>query len=181
MTTETRTLPDGRPVEISAYEQDGAPRYSAKFPGDAAWPRGYGPTPDGAVTDLLYEEWAGKVASQRRARMVAGLGDDGNLPAGYRSYVHHIDGDPWNNDPANLMVTRKGRAMAYGKIITQQQAEEAYELLGKWRAKNDPGMSDGHAEIVWDALRFVLQYDEVTPGEFIENMGFGDDDEEDEE
>lgn len=37
-----------------------------------------------------------RMASLRQARGVA------NVPAG--SYVHHIDGDPYNNDPANLTI-----------------------------------------------------------------------------
>lgn len=63
--------------------------------------------------------------------------------------------------------------MAYGTVITRQQAGEAYELLGKWRQENDPDMTDEFAELAWDMLRFVLQYDEITPAEFIANMGSG--------
>lgn len=66
--------------------------------------------------------------------------------------------------------------MSYGKIISQEQAEEAYERLGQWRVKNDPDMEDEDAERLWGFLRFVLQYDEATPAEFIENQGFSEDD-----
>jgi hypothetical protein len=66
--------------------------------------------------------------------------------------------------------------MAYGQMITQQQAEEAYNLLGKWREKNDPDMSNADAERLWDFLRFVLQYDEATPAEFVESQGFYEED-----
>lgn len=38
-----------------------------------------------------------RMASLRRAR--------GQAVVPYGSYVHHIDGDPANNDPANLLIT----------------------------------------------------------------------------
>lgn len=62
--------------------------------------------------------------------------------------------------------------MAYGRIITQEQAEEAYGLLGDWQEANDPGREDETAEFLYDFLRWVLQYDEATPQEFLENQGF---------
>lgn len=45
-----------------------------------------------------YEAWRERAGALRRARRAAGLAP------GDRRVVHHIDGDPRNNDPANLEV-----------------------------------------------------------------------------
>jgi HNH endonuclease len=104
---ETRTLPDDREVVITRLPDRGGWRYRAQFPGDTRIGIfGYGDAEDEAVTDLLVREFSDTMAALRRARILAGPGDDRDLPAGYRRYVHHLDGNPRNNDPANIVIVR---------------------------------------------------------------------------
>lgn len=62
--------------------------------------------------------------------------------------------------------------MAYGQIITQEQAEETLKLLSKWRERNASDFSNEDADLIYDTLRFVLQYDENSPAEFLAANGF---------
>jgi HNH endonuclease len=94
-------LPDGR--EVTVTETPGGV-FKAAFAGDPDGLFGYGPTADAAIdrlADLDDEETlqrdldaARKALTLVRARM---------RPTG-RYSVHHIDGNPYNNGPGNLML-----------------------------------------------------------------------------
>jgi hypothetical protein len=96
-------LPDGR--EVTVTETPG-PVFKAVFTGDPDSVFGYGASADAAVESLLAaeaiegEEALYRAFIQARARASrAVLGDCADHQA-----VHHIDGNPYNNTPGNLML-----------------------------------------------------------------------------
>ena len=100
----THVLSDGRLVTVTELGYLDGWQYRAVFSGDPGSPFGHGDTVDEAATDLLLQEFRETARCQWEARQLTGLGDEEDLPPGYRSYVHHLDGNPRNNELDNLVV-----------------------------------------------------------------------------
>ena len=105
-TDEIRALPDGREAVITEITDVLGTLFLARLASDPDGPWGYGPDEGEAMTGLLVSEFCHKMGGLRRAREAAGIGDESDLPPGYRRYVHHIDGNARNNDPENLVIVR---------------------------------------------------------------------------
>jgi hypothetical protein len=123
-------LPDGREVTVtlvSAYL--GIPVFKAVLAGDPDGVFGYGASADEAVERLLTLEWRGAL-DLALARGWPACARYRAAPDHYpaRGTIHHIDGNPYNNDPGNLHLvdTRENFRAA---SISQNRLENGYSEL----------------------------------------------------
>jgi hypothetical protein len=131
-------LPDGREVTVT---QAPGPAFRAVFAGDPGGVSGYGASADAAIERLLALE--GREALYRKltrtwdrlepqgcSQCGGGIPETGTAPDHHpaRGTIHHIDGNPYNNDPGNLQLadTRENFRAA---SISQNRLENGYSEL----------------------------------------------------
>jgi hypothetical protein len=120
-------LPDGREVTVT---QRPGPVVKAVFASDPDGVSGYGASGGEAVEGLLAAEAAAEEEALYRAfiqaRARAARAVLGGCTA--RQAVHHADGDPWNNDPGNLVLVDVRENFRAGNINDERLDNQSQYL-----------------------------------------------------
>jgi hypothetical protein len=114
-------LPDGREVTVTKIP---GPVFKAVFAADPDGVFGHGRSAGASVESLMAaDDTEAADRAIRRARSLPGS-------AGHRAVIQHIDGDPGNNDPGNLLaVNPRGNT-------SQDRLESQRQYLSEWVSRN---------------------------------------------